>query len=159
MEGTFLFSQFCSYYTDDTSCLEEIVKMRYPHGIYCSICKKITKHYKITNRTAYACTSCRNHAYPLTGTIFEKSSTPLRLWFLAMFLMTQTRGNFTGKQLQRELGVTYKTAWRMHKLIRELMEQNNGDLLRKDDADGRVRKWTFFNKFEFTVSEKTGQPS
>jgi transposase-like protein len=67
--------------------------------------------------------------YPLAGTIFEKSSTSLRLWFYAMFLITQTRSGVSAKQLQRELGVTYKTAWRMFKQIRMLMAQSSGNLL------------------------------
>ena len=53
------------------------------------------------------------HLHPTAGTIFHKSSTSLHLWFYAMYLMTSTRCGISAKQLERELGVTYKTAWRM----------------------------------------------
>jgi hypothetical protein len=56
----------------------------------------------------------------------EKSSTLLHLWFYAMYLMTSTRCGISAKQLERELGVTYKTAWRMAHLIRhKLMTQDS----------------------------------
>jgi len=88
----------------------------------------------------------------LAGTIFEKTATPLRLWFYTLFLMTCTRAEISIKQLQRELGVTYKTAWRMYQRIHMLMEQNNGDLL--VPVEDKVRKWLFFNKIEISVVEK-----
>ena len=62
--------------------------------------------------------TCGNHLHPTAGTIFHKSSTSLHLWFYAMYLMTSTRCGISAKQLERELGVTYKTAWRMAHLIR-----------------------------------------
>ena len=60
---------------------------------------------------------------PMAGTIFEKSSTSLRLWFYAMYLMGSTRCGISAKQIQRETGVTYKTAWRMFKQIRSLLSE------------------------------------
>ncbi len=77
----------------------------------------------------YACEFCGTHIAPLSGTVFEKSTTPLRLWFYAMFLMINTRSGISAKQLQRELGVTYKTAWRMFKQIRILMADTDISLL------------------------------
>jgi transposase-like protein len=71
---------------------------------------------------SWTCTGCGHHVHPTAGTIFAKSSTSLRLWFHAMYLMTSTRCGISAKQLERELGVHYKTAWRMFNKIRnELM--------------------------------------
>lgn|SRR5260221_187132 len=69
--------------------------------------------------------SCRlgHIVSPLAGTIFEKSSTPLHLWFLAIYLMSETRSGVSAKTLERILGVTYKTAWRIFKQIRSLMDE------------------------------------
>lgn len=89
----------------------------------------------------------------MAGTLFEKSSTPLRLWFYALYLVTKTRAEISAKQLQRELGVTYKTAWRMRTMIRKLMEQNNGDSLAKEPEENTVKKWTFFKRLTFSVTE------
>ena len=64
--------------------------------------------------------------------------------------MTHTRANISTKTLQRELGVTYKTAWRIYNNTLKLMKQNDGDLL----SNAQVRKWTFFNVIELKVVQK-----
>ncbi len=116
--------QFNAQFPDDDTCLEFILQARYPQGVYCMVCHKVTKHYRRTGRKAYACEFCGNHVFPTAGTIFHKSPTPLRSWFYAMFLMSSTRCGISAKQLERELGVTYKTAWRMFKQIRSLMNED-----------------------------------
>ena len=60
----------------------------------------------------------------MAGTIMAKSSTPLRSWFYAMYLMASTRCGISAKQLERELGVTYKTAWRIFKQIRSMLAED-----------------------------------
>jgi transposase len=115
-------NQFDQDFPDDDACLEQIKEQRFPGGVAaCKKCKVDRKHYRVTGRTAYACDHCGNHIYPLAGTIFEKSSTSLRIWFQAMYLMGSTRCGISAKQIQRETGVTYKTAWRMFKQIRSLL--------------------------------------
>ena len=162
MDEGFTLSQFHKLFSDDDACLDVIKMLKYPNGIYCPICKRITKHYKLDKRTAYTCKICRNQIYPLSGTIFEKTTTPLTVWFYAMFLMTHTRADLSVKQLQRELGVTYKTAWRMYQSIQTLMRQNKGDLLfrgveikqqtKPEVADqNKTHKWTFFKRLEIKV--------
>jgi len=155
MNETFTITKFTSRFPDEESCLEEIKKHRFPDGIFCNRCHLFTKHYKLSKRVSYACKLCRTQVSPLAGTIFEKSTTPLRMWFYAMFLMTHTRAEITCKQLQNELGVTYKTAWRIHTSLRYLMEDNKGDLL-KDPTEREYteHKWVFFNKLQFTFVQK-----
>ncbi len=112
-------------FSDDDACLHHIAEERFPGGIAkCEKCGVDHKHYRVKGRTAYACDHCGNHIYPLAGTIFEKSTTSLRLWFYAMYLMGSTRCGISAKQIQRETGVTYKTAWRMFKQIRTLMSED-----------------------------------
>ncbi len=107
-----------------TLALITIKEQRFPGGItHCEKCERDRKHHRVTGRTAYACDHCGNHIYPLAGTIFEKSSTSLRLWFYAMYLMGSTRCGISAKQIQRETGVTYKTAWRMFRQIRSLLSE------------------------------------
>ncbi len=118
---------FNNEFPNDSACLEYVKEQRWPSGVtHCAKCKMDRKHYRVGNRTAYACDHCGNHIYPLVGTIFEKSSTSLRLWFYAMYLMCSTRCGISAKQIQRETGVTYKTAWRMFRQIRTLLSE--GDL-------------------------------
>ena len=84
----------------------------------------VTMHHKVGKRPCYACGRCGSHVYPMVGTIFEKSVTPLKLWFYAIFLISSTRCGISAKQLQRELGVTHKTAWRMFHAVRSLLQED-----------------------------------
>jgi len=112
-------------FPNDDACLDYIKEQRWPDGVaHCEKCNADRKHYRVSGRTAYACDHCGNHIYPLAGTIFEKSTTRLTIWFHAMFLMGSTRCGVSAKQIQRETGVTYKTAWRMFKQIRTLMSED-----------------------------------
>ncbi len=116
---------FNTEFPNDDACLSFVLESRWPDGrTMCGKCGVERKHYRVTGRTAYACDHCGNHIYPLAGTIFEKSTTSLRTWFYAMYLMGSTRCGVSAKQIQRETGVTYKTAWRMFKQIRTLMSED-----------------------------------
>ncbi len=115
---------FDQEFPNDDACLEWIMKYRYPNGVHCPKCNKVTKYYRVAKRTCFECDICGNQIYPLVGTIFEKSTTPLHTWFHAMWLLANTRCGISAKQLQRETGVTYKTAWRMFKQIRTLMSED-----------------------------------
>ena len=119
--------QFNAEFPDDDACLEAIMEMRWPGGIItCDRCNVKRLHHRVTGRTAYACDRCGNHVYPLAGTIFEKTTTPLKLWFHAIYQMGSTKCGISAKQIQRETGVTYKTAWRIFKQVRSLL--SDGDL-------------------------------
>src|SRR5437868_7585810 len=112
-------------FPNDDVCFNAILAQRLPDGItQCEKCGVERKHYRVTGRTAYACDHCGNHIYPLAGTVFEKSTTSLKLWFYAMYLMGSTRCGISAKQIQRETGVTYKTAWRMFRQIRSLLSED-----------------------------------
>jgi len=118
----FTFNAFKTEYPDDGACLDKIMEMT--HGgtqIKCPHCEKQSKFHRIEKRRAYACQHCGHHTYPCVGTIFEKSRTPLNKWFYAMYLFTTTRHGVPAKELERQLGVTYKCAWRMAHELRKLM--------------------------------------
>jgi transposase len=139
-------NHFNREFPTDDACLSHIAAERYPGGMAtCEKCQKVTKHHHINGRTAYSCDYCGTHIYPLAGTIFEKTTTSLRLWFYAMYLMGSTRCGISAKQIQRETGVTYKTAWRMFKQIRSLMSEGDlqleGPTVEMDETyfGGRIR--------------------
>jgi transposase len=118
-------SDFNAEFPNDDACLEHIKEQRWPDGVtLCEKCGVEQKHHRVTGRTAYACQTCGNHMYPLAGTVFEKSTTSLKTWFYAMYLMGSTRCGISAKQIQRETGVTYKTAWRMFRQIRSLLSED-----------------------------------
>ena len=100
-------------YPDNKSCLAKVLELR-----KLSCCSKLKR---VKGRKSFVC-SCGKQTYPLKGTIFENTKIPLKYWFYAIFVMANTRSGISAKTLQRELGVTYKTAWRMCHKIRELMK-------------------------------------
>jgi transposase-like protein len=121
-------ADFNAEFPNDDACLSHIFYARWPDGITTCDSPKCggveRRHHRVSGRTAYACDYCGKHIYPLAGTIFEKTTTPLKLWFYSMYLMGSTRCGISAKQIQRETGVTYKTAWRMFKQIRTLMSED-----------------------------------
>jgi len=126
---------FEKQFPTDDDCLDFLFKSRYPKGVFCEKCGKITKHYKRTGMKFYSCEFCGMGVAPTSGTIFHKSDTSLRSWFHAIFLMSSTKTGISAKQLQRELGVTYKTAWRMFKQVRKLMSENTNPLNGQIEVD------------------------
>ena len=139
-DATATLFEFEQRFPDDASCLDWLVGHFYPNGkdglIPCPKCAKETKHYRVAKRTCYECQFCGHQEYPMRGTIFEGSSTSLRLWFYAIYLITSTRCGISAKQLEREIGVGYKTAWRMFNLIRNnLMAETPAPLSGKVEMD------------------------
>ncbi|HWW21006.1 MAG TPA: IS1595 family transposase, partial [Steroidobacteraceae bacterium] len=128
-KAKFTFAQFKELYPDDDACLLAILKRRYPTIDACPNCGVVgplTRIYDVLadgtrkGRRAFACKEgC--HIYPCAGTVFEHSSTTLTKWFHAMYLMTATRNGVAAKELERQLGVTYKCAWRIGHQLRQLM--------------------------------------
>lgn len=93
------------------------------------------KYYRVKKRKCYAHSETGAQIHPLAGTIFHKSSTRLTDWFSAIYLMSQAKNGVSGKEIERHLGVTYKTAWRMAKQIRQLMTQSPSMLSGTVEAD------------------------
>jgi transposase len=117
----FTFKDMQRQFSDDAACLEWLRNFLYPDGIFCKTCEQVTKHHRVASRPSYSCDHCGHHVHPTADTIFHKSSTPLTVWFHAIYLMASTRCGISAKQIQRETGVTYKTAWRMFKQIRSML--------------------------------------
>jgi transposase len=120
---------FQRQYPDDATCLEWLRNYLYPDGMYCIKCEATTKHHRVKSRPSYSCDHCGHHVHPTAGTIFHKSPTPLSTWFYAIYLMASTRCGISAKQIQRETGVTYKTAWRMFKQIRTMLDERESGQL------------------------------
>ena len=118
--------QFFARFPNDDACLTHIMEVRYGLRHVCGKCGKDATFHKMSGRRAYACAACGDHVYPCAGTIFQDSRTSLQTWFYAIYLFVVTRHGVSGKELERTLGVTYKTAWRMGQQIRLLMEKADG---------------------------------
>jgi transposase-like protein len=126
---------FHKEFPDDDICLEFMFQKRYGHLEYCPRCAVQTKFYRIKARKYYKCPHCAFELYPLANTIFHKSATPLTKWFYAIYLFGVSKNGVSAMELERHLGVTYKTAWRMAKQIRFMMQQNSNKLSGIVEAD------------------------
>ena len=114
--------QFEAQYPDDDACLEAVFQARFGNVKFCPSCAAETKFYRVKKRQCYACQWCGYQLFPLAKTIFRKTTTPLKDWFYAIYLTSVSKNGISAKELERHLGVTYKTAWRMCKQIRLLMK-------------------------------------
>ena len=115
------FFDFIKLFPTEQKVINHFIKIRYGDTLYCNHCGSP----KVYNRKKYPklfdCNDCGNTFSPFKGTIFEKSSTDLRKWMYAIHLFLNSKKGISGLQLQREIGVTYKTAWRMLRQIRLAM--------------------------------------
>jgi len=134
--------EFMREFPDDDACLEWLWRTRYSsdgetaHCPKCDQDRTFKRYATAQRRQSWTCTACGHHVHPTAGTIFHKSSTSLHLWFYAMYLITSTRCGISAKHLERELGVHYKTAWRMFNKIRnQLMTQDDEPLSGEVEAD------------------------
>lgn len=137
------FSRFLELFPDNDACLAYLKEKFYADGTACPKCGKASKFHRIKGRSAYSCQYCGHHVYPTAGTIFHKSTTSLQLWFWAVYLMSSTRCGISAKQLEREIGVTYKTAHRMFKQIRTLLSDEGDGPLGGDGQEVEVDE-TFY---------------
>src|SRR5579871_83765 len=125
--------EFLADFPDDETCLEWLWRERHSEDgehAYCPKCQQersFKRYAKVAaKRQSWTCTGCGHHIHPTAGTIFAKSSRPLTDWFYVMFLVSSSRCGISAKHVERELGVNYKTAWRMLNRVRD-------ELMRQDD--------------------------
>jgi transposase len=118
---------FFAQFPTDNHCLAHIFNIRFGQGHACPKCERKANWYKIQAERAYSCQWCGHHIHPTVGTPFEDSRTPLQLWFYAIYLFTTSRHGVPAKELERQLGVTYKCAWRMGHEIRKHITEVDGE--------------------------------
>jgi transposase len=112
-------TQFRQEFPDDDTCLAFIFTQKFPEA---------EGYYRVKGRKCWSHKTTKHQIHPLVGTIFEKSSTPLTIWFEAIYLFSVSKNGVSAKELQRHFGFTYKTAWRVGHAIRALMVQGTDPL-------------------------------
>lgn len=112
-------SEFMSRYGTEEQCIAALEQSRWPSGFVCPSCQE-TRHsiFVRDDRRHFQCCRCRTQTTVTAGTIFADTKLPLRLWFQALYLLTQSKNNVSALELMRHLGVGYRAAWRLkHKLM------------------------------------------
>jgi transposase-like protein len=160
-------------FTNEDAAREHLEALRWPDGAECPHCGLInaTKLTGTHHRPGlYQCNSCREQFTVTVGTVFERSKIGLHKWLLATHLLCASKKGMSSKQIERMLGVTYKTAWFMTHRIREAMKtEPNGPLGGADkivEADetfvgGKAKNRAFrkpaAKKMVMTLVERGGQ--
>jgi len=128
--------QFEAEFPDSDACLDALFYRRFGGLICCPRCGVVAAQFmRVDGRKCYACVHCRYQLYPMAGTIFEKSTTPLKLWFRALYAFSVSRNGVSALELERKLGVSRKCAWRIGIKIREAMRQDPAMLSGVTEAD------------------------
>jgi transposase len=118
--------QFLAQFPADDACLAHLFKTRFGDEPVCPKCGQINTFHRLKKLPAYTC-NCGHHIHPMAGTPFLRTRTSLTTWFHVMFLFCASRNGVSAKEVQRQTGVTYKTAWRMCNEIRKYMGWVDGD--------------------------------
>lgn len=115
-------SEFMNRYGSEEQCSVALEQSRWPSGFVCPSCQD-TRHsvFVRDGRRHFQCGRCRHQATLTAGTIFADTKLPLRLWFLAMYLLTQSKNNVSALELMRHLGVGYRAAWRLKQKLMTVM--------------------------------------
>jgi transposase-like protein len=126
--------EFHQHFPDNDACLDYLFQMHFGHK-HCPKCGAKGKYHLQAGTSHYVCQCGAHQISPKKATIFEKSDTNLVKWFHAIFLMSQSRNGVAAAEIQRQCGVTYKTAWRMAHQIRKLMQDDPALLSGQVEAD------------------------
>ena len=126
----FTINEFRKHYNTEAKCLDKIFQLRYGKLEACPECACVASFRRITTRRSYQCKHCYAQFYPTAGTVFEKTRTPLCDWFYVIALFTYTRNGVSAMEIKRQIGCTYKTAFRMGHKIRELIGGIGADKLK-----------------------------
>jgi len=135
MAGRFTVRDFFSRFQDDDICLDYILKLHYGVKLKCPKCGKESRFARVRGRPTYACPWCGYHLYPMQGTPFARTHTPLQAWFYAMYLFTTPRRGVSAEELQRQLGVSPPAARRIRRIVQQYMCLVAGD----DDHSGQIK--------------------
>lgn len=115
---------FLERYGREEQCREALIQQRWPKGFCCPECGH-TGHCQLKARAVFQCNRCKHQVSLTSGTLFADTKLPLRIWFLAIYLLTQHKNGISALALRRQLGVSYNTAWLVkHKLMQAMVERD-----------------------------------
>jgi transposase-like protein len=148
------------HFQDADKAREYLEALRWANGIVCAHCGSIAAHYllkgKSTRAGVYKCVDCSSQFTVTVGTVFERSKIALNIWLQAVHLMCASKKGISAKQLERMLGVTYKTAWFMSHRIREAMITNPSGLMGSGGGTIEVDETYWGNTHQSKIGKLVG---
>lgn len=115
-------------FKSEARCREYLEMLRWPSGVCCVRCGNASVS-KLEKRHQYECNKCRYQFSATAGTVFHDSHLPLWKWFLAAYLICESKKGISANQLKRTLGISYKTSWYLCHRIREAMKSDTSKKL------------------------------
>src|SRR3954453_5317746 len=127
---------FLARFGTDGQCREYLFKARWPEGFRCAACGH-DDAYTLKTKIVYECVACRKRHSLLAGTILEQTKTGLSRWFLAIYLVTSSKGGIAATELKTQLGLgSYGTAWTwLHKIREAMVRPDRQPLAGRVEAD------------------------
>ena len=127
---------FIARFGTDEQCREHLFRARWPDGFRCRACGHGAA-WALGRRNIYECAACGQQHSLLKGTIFEQTKTGLTKWFLAIYLVTSSKGGIAATELQRQMGFgSYQTAWSwLHKIRKAMIRPDRAPLAVRVEAD------------------------
>ncbi len=118
------FGEFIEIYGTEEQCRNEVAKMRWTDGFVCPKCGG-KSYCGLKSRKIFQCNRCHHQTSVITSTIFHSTKLPLTKWFLAIYLLTQSKKGISTVELARHLGVSQNTGWMVkHKLMQVMLERD-----------------------------------
>lgn len=121
------YTDFIKDGNNDDALLNYLWNVKYGNMKVCPKCGRCSKYTRVSRRSQWQCSSCRNCITPLKGTLFYRSHISLSMWFYAICIFIISKNGLSAKELERVLGVTYETAYNMLHKIKALVVQENHD--------------------------------
>jgi transposase len=118
---TVLYRVFSQRFPTEDACLDHLLQLRFGNPGICPKCLRKGRFHRLRQQPAFVCQWCAYHIHPKAGTPFARTRTPLQDWFYVMFLSCVGHKRMTAREVQRQLGITYKTAWHMTHAIRSYL--------------------------------------
>ncbi len=116
---------FLKLYGTELQCAQAVFQARWPQGFRCPACG-YHKYCQLHTRKVFQCIRCKRQVSLTAGTVFENTKLPLTTWYLAIYLLTQSKNGISAMDLMRQLGVSYNTAWMLkHKLMQAMRERDD----------------------------------
>ena len=116
---------FIEKFGSEQQCREHLFALRWPNGFHCPYCGH-DQYCQLKSRALYQCNQCHHQSSLVAGTLFEGTKLPLRLWFLAIYLITQEKNGISALELSRQLGISYNATWRMkHKIMQAMKTRDD----------------------------------
>jgi hypothetical protein len=122
--------EFYANYGTEEQCFQVAFRLKWPRGFVCPACGNST-YCRVHKKRVLQCNGCHSQTSVTARTIFHSSNLPLSKWFLSIYLITQEKNGISALELSRQIGFSYKSAWRLkHKLMQAMKEQEDQDTLK-----------------------------